>query len=139
MPLKTHLDEQPTLNLTSMMDVAFLLIFFFMVSTQFTESERKIGLKVPEVAQRAVLTAAPQKRIVNVYRDGTLSLDRTPVTLEELTSRLAAARSHRADVGVLVRGDAQGQFQRVAEVLHACKEAGIAELGISVRQVPLRR
>ncbi|MCX7426917.1 MAG: biopolymer transporter ExbD [Planctomycetia bacterium] len=139
MPLKTHLDEQPTLNLTSMMDVAFLLIFFFMVSTKFTELERKIGLKVPEVADRGALTAAPEKKVVNVYRDGTLSLDRTPVTLEELTSRLATARSQYADLGVLVRGDGQGQFQRVAEVLNACKQAGIAELGISVRQIPPNR
>jgi biopolymer transport protein ExbD len=139
MPLKTHLDEQPTLNLTSMMDVAFLLIFFFMVSTKFTELERNIGLKVPEVADRGALTAAPEKKVVNVYRDGTLSLDRVPVTLEELTSRLAAARSQYADLGVLVRGDGQGQFQRVAEVLNACKQAGISELGISVRQIPPKR
>lgn len=34
---------------------------------------------------------------------------------------------------MLVRGDAAGQFQHVAEVLNACKQAGIAELGISVK------
>jgi biopolymer transport protein ExbD len=35
-----------------------------------------------------------------------------------------------------VRGDGQGQFQRVAEVLGACKQAGIQELGIGVRPIP---
>ncbi|MBN2475573.1 MAG: biopolymer transporter ExbD [Pirellulales bacterium] len=133
MPLKTHLDEQPTLNLTPMIDIVFLLIIFFMVGTKFTELERKIGLRVPEVADRGALTAAPERKIVNVYQDGTITLDQTPVTLDELTERLAEVRSQYEDLGVLVRGDAQGQFQGVASVLNACKQAGVRELGISVR------
>lgn len=135
MPLKTHSDEQPTLNLTPMIDIVFLLIIFFMVGTKFTELERKIGLRVPEVAETGALTAAPERKVVNVYRDGGITLDRKPVTLEELTQRLAAARAQYADLGVLVRGDANGRFQRVAEVLNACKQADVRELGISVRLV----
>lgn len=133
MPLKTNRDEQPTLNLTPMIDVVFLLIIFFMVGTKFTELERKIGLQVPEVSEAGALTPAPEKRVVNVYQDGHLDLDRETVSLKELTNRLAAARSQYKDLGVLIRGDGQGSFQRVAEVLSACKQAGVAELGISVR------
>ncbi|MHC4178401.1 MAG: ExbD/TolR family protein [Planctomycetota bacterium] len=135
MPLKTHLDEQPTLNLTPMIDIVFLLIIFFMVGTKFTELERKIGLRVPEVTDKGALTAAPERRIINVFRDGTVALDQVPVTLDELTGQLAAARSQYSDLGVLVRGDAQGEFQLVASVLNACKQAGIRDLGISVRLV----
>ncbi|MBN2295363.1 MAG: biopolymer transporter ExbD [Pirellulales bacterium] len=133
MPLKTHLDEQPTLNLTPMIDIVFLLIIFFMVGTKFSELERKIGLEVPSVADSGTLTAAPARRVVNVYRDGTLTLDRESVTLAQLTEKLASAHRQYNDLGVLIRGDATGQFQRVAEVLNACKQAGISELGISVR------
>jgi biopolymer transport protein ExbD len=135
MPLKTHLDEQPTLNLTPMIDIVFLLIIFFMVGTKFTELERKIGLRVPEVADKGALTAAPERKIVNVYRDGTLTLDHVPVTLDQLTSQLAATQSQYSDLGVLIRGDAKGEFQRVASALNACKQAGIRNLGISVRLV----
>ena len=139
MPLKTHLDEQPTLNLTPMIDIVFLLIIFFMVGTKFSELERKIGLRVPEVTNAEALTAAPEPRVVNVYRDGRITLDRTPVTLQELTQALAAARSQYNELGVLVRGDANGRFQLVAEVLNACKQADVRELGISVRPtVPMR-
>ena len=60
-------------------------------------------------------------------------VDRENVTLAQLTENLAAAQRQYSDLGVLIRGDATGQFQRVAEVLNACKQAGIAELGISVR------
>jgi biopolymer transport protein ExbD len=133
MPLKTHVDEQPTLNLTPMIDVVFLLIIFFMVGTQYSELERSLGLDVPEVTDTGALTAAPEKRVVNVYRDGRLTLDREDVTLDVLTQRLAAARVQYADIGVVVRGDGAGPFQRVAEVLNACKQAGIAELAISVK------
>lgn len=139
MPLKTCLDEQPTLNLTPMLDVVFNLIIFFMVCTQFTDLERPIGLRIPEVSGSPAVTAAPARRVVNVFRDGEITLDRTPVTLAELTQRLTRDRSQHPDLGVLVRGDAQGQFQRVAEVLNACKQADIRELGISVQLATPKR
>lgn len=139
MPLKTHMDEQPTLNLTPMIDIIFLLIIFFMVGTKFSEMERKIGLDVPSVADNGTLTAAPAKRVINVYRDGSLTLDRAPVTLEQLTDTLTKAQRQYSELGVLIRGDATGQFQRVAEVLNACKQAGIVELGISVRLASAER
>ena len=77
MPLKTHLDDEPTLNLTAMLDVMFLLIIFFMLGTRFIDDERKIGLRVPEVVDRGTLTAAPARQEVNVFRDGTITLDKT--------------------------------------------------------------
>ena len=94
MPLKTSNDELPILNLTSMIDVLFLLIIFFVVGTKFVEEERHIDLKVPQVTTGA-LTAAPQKKVVNVYQDGQITLDQKPVTLDELTS---ASRPPEANI-----------------------------------------
>lgn len=135
MPLKTHQDDPPTMNLTSMTDIVFLLLVFFLVGTRFTEPERQLGLKVPEVRAQAGLPVAPEKRVVNVLRDGSITLDQTPVSLAELTERLTAARGQHPELSVLVRGDAQGEFQRVAETLTACKQAGVERLAISVRTV----
>ncbi len=139
MPLKTHLDDEPSINMTPMVDVVFQLILFFLLGTKFTEMERKIGLEIPRVTTTSNLAAAPQRQIVGVYRNGALTLDGGPVTLEELTAKLESARSERNDSGVLVRGDAEGQFQRVAQVLTACKQAGVRELGISVMPIPPKR
>jgi biopolymer transport protein ExbD len=133
MPLKTHLDEQPTLNLTPMIDIVFLLIIFFMVGTKFTELEKKIQLEVPRVGTLSALSAAPEKKVINVYRDGSITMDRQTLSVDELTAHLAEARRQYADLGVLVRGDGEGPFQNVAGVLGACREAGISEMGISVR------
>ena len=133
MPLKTHRDEPPALNLTPMIDVVFLLIIFFMVGTKFTELERKIGLQVPQISDVKALSPAPEKRVINVMRDGSITLDRMDVTLDQLVTRLADSRREYQDLGVVVRGDAEGAFQNVASVLGACREAGITDMGISVR------
>ena len=133
MPLKTHLDEQPTLNMTPMIDIVFLLIIFFMVGTRFSDLERKLGLQVPEVTDHGALTAAPERRVINVYRDGRIELDDQPVTLEVLRDRLDNARRQYAELGVLVRGDGTGPYQNVAAVLNACSQAGIRDLNLSVQ------
>ena len=132
MPLKNQAEEMPVLNLTSMIDVLFLLIIFFMVGTKFIESERQIELKLPQVKPGTTLSAAPEKKVVNVYRDGAITLDRRTVSLDELSERLASARSQYPALGVQVRGDGAAAFERVANVLAACKKAGVADLSISV-------
>lgn len=132
MPMKTLTDEQPGLNLTSMIDVMFLLVIFFMVGTKFSDTERNMSVKVPQVAAAGPLAPSPEKRVINVYRDGRITLDRQAVSLAELKHKLADARSQYQKLGVVVRGDSQGAYQNVADVLAACREAGIADLGISV-------
>ncbi|MFP6610818.1 MAG: biopolymer transporter ExbD [Pirellulales bacterium] len=133
MPLKTHSDEQPTLNLTPMIDIVFLLIIFFMVGTKFSELERKIGLQVPSVSSNGTLSSEPEKRVVNVYRDGRIELDDQPVSLQQLTQNLTAAREQYSRLGVLIRGDADSRHQSVINVLNSCKEARITRMAVAVR------
>ena len=133
MALKTHTDEQPSLNLTPMIDIVFLLIIFFMVGTKFSELERKIGLQPPQVNDSGALSAAPEAKTINVFRDGRIELDNQPVSITELVGQLSAAVAQYPAIGVLVRGDANGRFQSVASVLAACSKAGVRKMGVSVR------
>jgi biopolymer transport protein ExbD len=133
MPLKTHQDDLPAINLTPMIDIVFQLIIFFMVGARFTELEKKVDLSVPQVAGAAQLPRAPERRVINVYRDGRLELNRSPVSLDNLVRLLADDQRQYTDVGVVIRADADGPFQHVAAVMTACREAGISDLGISVR------
>lgn len=137
MPLKTHLDDEPVLNLTAMLDIMFLLIIFFMLGTKFVEDEeRSLKFKVPTVVDRAgALTPAPAKKIVNVDREGKVTLDHKTLTLPELTAVLTKARKEYPDLPVLVRGDARLDLQHVTEVLNACKQAGVKDMGLTVRVV----
>ena len=140
MPLKTQQDEQPSLNMTPMIDIVFLLVIFFMVGTKFTEIERTIKLEVPRVKNIGALTAAPEKRLINVFRDGTITMDDEEFkSLDQLESTLEAAVKEYPDLGVVIRGDGEGPLQNVATVLTACRSAGISDMGISVqRQNTLR-
>jgi biopolymer transport protein ExbD len=133
MPLKLQHDEMPALNLTSMIDVLFLLIIFFMVATKFDEMERNIEVAVPQVAAAGEDMPPPQPLIVTVTADGRLDLDGKAVTETELSSRLAAARTPLTEPTVVIHGDAKCAFQHVAAALGACRQAGITELGITVR------
>ena len=133
MPLKTYQDELPAINLTPMLDIVFNLIIFFVVGTRFIGAETKLPVKVPEVSEAGKLQPAPEKRVINVYRDGRISLDDRFLTADQLRQELTAARGRYAGLGVVVRGDAEGTFQNVATVLNACRQAGISEMGISVR------
>ena len=133
MPLKTQHDDAPALNLTSMIDVLFLLIIFFMVATKFDEMERNIDVAVPEVSQAGDSVPPPRPLVVSVQSDGRVELDGAAVTIEDLTARLAAARTPLGDPSVVIRGDAQCAFQHIAAALAACRQAGISELGITVR------
>jgi biopolymer transport protein ExbD len=133
MPLKTTHDEMPNLNLTSLIDVVFLLIVFFMTASRFTDPARDIDLRLPEVAQGEALSVAPKARQIVVHSDGRLALDHEPITLEELAKRLAEGITSTPRQSVVILGDAGCPFQHVAAAMAACKEAGVTDLAVSVQ------
>ena len=142
MPLKTQHDEQPSINLTPMIDIVFLLIIFFMVGTKFSElseAERDLALQVPEVAETGTITSAPKKRVINVFPDGRIILDEEPVDLKTLKEKLVASVKQYAKTGVVIRGDASSAFQNVAEVVAVCHQAEISDLNLSVRVAKLEQ
>ena len=133
MPLKTHLDEQPTLNLTPMIDIVLLLIIFFMVGTKFSDAERQFEINLPTVSDAMPLTTLPDELVVSVSEKGELTLDSQPVTLAELQQELTTAAERYADQAVIIRGDAQGSYQNVMDVLAACHRAGLHNLSLANR------
>lgn len=133
MPLKTQFDDPPALNLTSMIDVVFQLIVFFMVGTRFASPESKLDIQVPRVADAASAAGPATRQVIHVGREGQLFLNSDRVTPEELGLRLAALRRSSRDLGVMVRGDGTGAFQNVASVLAIVRKAGFSDVGISVK------
>jgi len=136
MPLKVQRDDQTAINLTPMIDIVFLLIIFFMVSSHFTNKstshERDIAISVPQVSDAGALTAPPRHRVINVFDDGQVAIDDDAVSMTELESKLADARSQYEQLGVVVRGDGACQYERVAEVIATCKKVRIKTLNIAV-------
>ena len=137
MPLKVQRDDQTAINLTPMIDIVFLLIIFFMVSSHFTNKnsspERDIAISVPQVSDGGALTAPPRHRVINIFDDGRVALDEDIVAMPELESKLADARAQYEQLGVVVRGDGNCHYERVAEVIATCKKVKIRNLNIAVQ------
>lgn len=139
MPLKTTVDETPTLNLTSMIDVLFLLVMFFMAGTRFAEMEHKINVQVPRVKDAQGASDASAARTIVIAKDGTLLFDQRPVELAELPRILREAKRQSPDLAVSVRGDHQAILQHLAEVLVACQEVKLLAVDIPVKRADTRR
>jgi biopolymer transport protein ExbD len=133
MPLKTSISEElPSVNLTSMIDVVFLLIIFFMVGTKFTDLDRQISVKLPGAGALQPMVAPPNRRQINVTKDGSIYFEKQPLTPEQLTERLRAIRAEYPGVGVVVNGDRDATHGRMALVLGAVQRAEIKDLSIGV-------
>lgn len=137
MPLKIKRDDQTAINLTPMIDIVFLLIIFFMVSSHFTSKsnspERDIAITVPQVSDAGALTAPPRHRVINIFDDGRIALDENVMNIPELESTLADAKAQYDQLGVVVRGDGDAQYERVAAVIATCKKVKIRNLNIAVQ------
>ena len=133
MPLKTSQDDDmPAINLTPMLDIVFNLIIFFMVGTRFVDAEKKVDVKVPQVKHGGNMTSVPDKRLVNVHKEGNVSLDGRDVSLDQLVAQLGSDRRQNPEMAITIRGDAKTDFQHVAAALAACNSAGVKNIGISM-------
>jgi biopolymer transport protein ExbD len=133
MPLKVEAHEEPTMNMTPMIDVVLLLVIFFMVGTQFSEEEHQFDVQLPTVAQAEPLTGAPDALTVNVQRDGQLLLGSRTLAPEELERELRAAQARYARQAVIVRGDGPGPYQHVMTALDICRRAQIVNIQLANR------
>ena len=129
MPLKVQQEDDPTINLTSMIDVLFLLIIFFMVGTRFDDAEQQIDLNLPRVNAATAMLPGPQSRIVSVGRDGAVMMDGKRMSPQELTAQLRVLVAQYRDTAVDVRSDGASTAQQLADVFAAVKNAGVSKLG----------
>lgn len=125
--------EEASVNLTPMIDVVFLLVFFFMVSSKFGDDEGRIEVSVPGVGELRSLTRVPDERLVEITGDGRIALDNNIVSEQQLIAQLQYAHSQYPDVKVAVRGDGQASFERVAQVLQVIRSTGVKQMGLAAR------
>ena len=135
MPLRTDSLEEPQLNLTPMIDIVFLLIIFFMVGTRFSEIEQQYDVELPTAAAVEPMTSRPDAIILNVARSGDVAIGGETVDLQELKTRLESARKAYAEQAVLIRGDGEGMYQAVVDVMDVCHKAQIHRFSLAFQPV----
>lgn len=139
MPLKSDGLEEATINLTPMIDIVFLLVIFFMVGARFTELERSFDVKVPTEAFVEPRADRPDAVEVNVTKEGVITYsvggELREVTEDELVEQLREAKANYEKQAVIVRGDREGQYQKVMDVLTACHRAEMVSISVAYRVV----
>jgi len=129
MPLKTSQnDELPGINLTSMIDVLFLLIIFFMVGTRFTESEHQISLKLPKSTSPESMVDRPGAKIVNLYADGTIEFEGRRISSQQLTESLVPMVRNYPDLQVRFRPDTGVPVGQASQVMEAISRSGVQDI-----------
>ncbi|HEV3340179.1 MAG TPA: biopolymer transporter ExbD [Pirellulales bacterium] len=139
MPFKQEPMEEPHINLTPLVDIVFNLLLFLMLATRFAadeDAEQKFDVQLATAASARPLTALPDEMVVNVAANGKLQLNGKPRTLPELEAELVKAKKNYADQTVLIRGEGQGPYQNVVDVLAVCDRAKINVVSLPVRLKP---
>ncbi|MFN7292713.1 MAG: ExbD/TolR family protein [Pirellula sp.] len=128
MPLKVSQEEPAAINLTSMIDVLFLLIIFFMVGTRFSESEGSIEVNLPKIANGGAILNAPKGKIVVLRTDNSVVYDNQKLSIQELSQVLANQRANYPDLKVQFKADGDCSYQSVSIALDAIRKSGITNL-----------
>ncbi len=135
MPLKLNQDELPTMNLTSMIDVLFLLIIFFMVGTHFAEDESNVKINLAKVTPNGAMLQGPSSKVVYLTADGSIQCDSQRVTLEQLSNLLTQAVRNYSGTTVQMKPDKDVNMQQLFEVHNAIARSGARIDGVSVASV----
>lgn len=124
-------DEEAGISLTSLIDVIFLLLIFFMVATTLVDPSRKLDIQLP-----AAKAASNEKEKIPVTIEmserGDLTLNGERIEMGTLENRLKIL-SREGRRMALVRADKRLDYGRVVEILGICRAVGIHEIGIAVK------
>ena len=127
--------------MTPMIDVVFLLIIFFLVSSHLAKQESQMELELPTAASGDQDIDQQTPRItINVKSDGSLWLAGRPIAINQLKDRFVAARDKEGEnIEVRIRGSRAAPYSTVEPIMLACTGAKIWNVTYAVYQEDLRR
>jgi biopolymer transport protein ExbD len=120
------------INITPMLDVAYVLLLIFIIMT--TATVQGITVNLPKASSTPSL-AKPKTKAISITPDGAIYLDTYPVTVQELETRLAQYKAATPDLPVVLKADASIQYQKVIEVLDIVTRLQISQLGLVTQKL----
>jgi len=115
------------INITPMLDLAYVLLVIFIIMT--TASVQGVKVNLPK-ASASVSLAKPQTKAITVSDSGQIFLDAYPVTLGELEARLRTQKAVTPDFPIIVKGDANVQYQKVVDILDLLRRLDLSQVGL---------
>ncbi|HQL09902.1 MAG TPA: biopolymer transporter ExbD [Lentisphaeria bacterium] len=137
--MKFHIasdDAVEELNISSMVDMTFLLLMYFLVtaSLKIEESELRVQIPIDQQMEQQQRVDTPEEVVVDVFENGEIWWNGQPTDsvasddLPELKDTLADLRAAYPEQAVVVRGQRTTQHRRIVSVLNACAYAGIDQI-----------
>ena len=124
---ENELDEG-VINTSSLVDIMFILIIFFLVTMSFNIEERDIEVNLPETD--TTLSSASKAIIINCRQDGSYYIGSKRATLGSIQKALREMLRRNPQQKVLIRGDKNALHGFVAAAIAACKASGIRDANI---------
>jgi biopolymer transport protein ExbD len=132
MKVETETKPYDTINVTRMLDLAYVLLVIFIIMTTASVQGMKINLPKPS---NKPSTVQKEVRIVQILPDGNLLLNGAAITLPELEQRLTAAIAKDKDAPVMIKGDPQAHYVKVVEIIDMAGRLGIGNVGLVTARI----
>ena len=123
--IRKNRSKAPQLALTSMLDVIFLLLCFFVTVSVFSQWESEITIKLPTASTAEEPDRLPGEIIVNLAKDGGITINGAVLKLDDLRVRLAKVAKFYPDQAVIIRADKEVRYERLVEVIDICRAANV--------------
>ena len=117
--------KAPALALTSMLDVIFLLLCFFVTASVFSQWESEISISLPSASSAETPGRLPGEVILNVAKDGSVTVNAKKLSLEDLGSRLRKVAEFYPGQPVVIRADRETAYSSLVDVIDTCRNAGV--------------
>ena len=115
------------INVTPMLDLAYVLLVIFIIMT--TASVQGVKVKLPKAKMTASM-AKSHLKAVTVSENGDMFLDAYPMTLEQLEQRLVELKRVNPSQSMVIKGDAHTQYLKIMQVLELMKKVDITDIGL---------
>ena len=130
---RSHLVTLSEINITPLLDLAFVLLIIFVITTPLLE--QSIDMKLPRGGRTETKLDKSNIRTVEISTTGVYALDKQRMSLDQMTARLTAEARTNPNLVVYIRADKDSRYELFATVLDTCQRNGIK---ISVRYEPPR-
>jgi biopolymer transport protein ExbD len=122
MQVQTESKPYDTINVTPMLDLAYVLLVVFILMT--TATIQGLTITMPKPSNKPP-TEQHELKVIQVTSNGAVLINGTSVSIEELESQLKAAQARDNKMSVAIKGDARAQYAKVISVIDLCDRLGV--------------
>jgi biopolymer transport protein ExbD len=131
---RNSLSSLSEINITPLLDLAFVLLIIFMLTTPLLENSR--NLIIPSSGVPATPIKSSEVQTISMDREETIKLNNEVLDVETLTARLITLKQANPDVAVIIRPDRELSVQKLVTLMDALQRAEIMKVGIATQAEP---